>query len=134
MRSRPWVSDRVNMCQPRAPFIRFAGAPADRSSSVGWPGEWVGKHKPQGTCVNRSEDLEHFACWHRLDILPGSRTHARTERAEDFPTDGAALALNPWRTDSVSRGLSISLFTLEIISLAISIRLFFFINRPFFEP
>jgi hypothetical protein len=46
---------------------------------------------------------------------------------------GAAWALKPLRTDSVSRGLCISLFKLEIISLAISIRLFFFMKRPFFE-
>jgi hypothetical protein len=38
--------------------------------------------------------------------------------------------LKALRTDAVSRGLSISLLTLEIISLAISIRLFFFISSP----
>jgi hypothetical protein len=35
--------------------------------------------------------------------------------------------------DSVSRGLSISLFTQATIFLSISIWLFFFIKRPFFE-
>ncbi len=30
-----------------APSIRLAGVPADRSSSVGWPGEWVGNHDPE---------------------------------------------------------------------------------------
>ena len=46
---------------------------------------------------------------------------------------GAAWALKPLRTDSVSRGLSISLLTYETISLAISIRPFFFMKRPFFK-
>jgi hypothetical protein len=41
----------------------------------------------------------------------------------------AAKVLSPFLTDSVSRGISISLFTLEIISRAISIRLFFFITK-----
>jgi len=60
-------------------------------------------------------------------------THTRKESALGFSSTGAPFALNPWRTDSVSRGLSISLFKLEIISLAISIRLFFFISWPLFE-
>jgi hypothetical protein len=37
------------------------------------------------------------------------------------------------RTDSVSRGLFISLLTRETIFLSFSIRLFFFMKRPFFE-
>jgi hypothetical protein len=43
---------------------------------------------------------------------------------------GAAWALKPLRTDSVSRGRSISLFTRETIFLSFSIRLFFFISGP----
>ena len=39
---------------------------------------------------------------------------------------GATRSLPAERTDSVSRGFSISLFTLEMISRAISSRLFFF--------
>jgi len=46
---------------------------------------------------------------------------------------GADWALKPLRTDSVSRGSSISLFTRETIFLSISIRLFFFMKRPLFE-
>jgi hypothetical protein len=46
---------------------------------------------------------------------------------------GAAWALKPLPTDSVNRGLCISLFKLETISLAISIRLFFFMKRSLFE-
>jgi len=42
-------------------------------------------------------------------------------------------AKEPLRTDSVNRGLSISLFKLEMISLAISIRLLFFTKRSFFN-
>jgi oligopeptidase B len=30
-----------------APSIRLAGVPTDSSSSVGWPGEWVGSHEPE---------------------------------------------------------------------------------------
>ena len=44
-----------------------------------------------------------------------------------------ARPISPFLTDSVSRGNCISLFTLEIISLAISIRLFFFITNPLIE-
>ena len=61
------------------------------------------------------------------------RTHVRAERKAGFSTIGAALALKPLRTDSVSRGLSISLFTRATILLSISIWLLFFIKRPFFE-
>jgi hypothetical protein len=46
---------------------------------------------------------------------------------------GADWALKPLRTDSVSRGSSISLFTRETIFLLISMRLFFFMKRPLFE-
>ena len=63
----------------------------------------------------------------------GTRPYARAEWAAGFSTDGAAWALKPWRTDSVSRGLSISLFTRETILLSFSIRLFFFMKRPFLE-
>jgi hypothetical protein len=46
---------------------------------------------------------------------------------------GAPGVLKSLRTDSVSRGLSISLFTRETIFLSISIRLFFFIKWPISE-
>jgi|HubBroStandDraft_1064217.scaffolds.fasta_scaffold364683_2 hypothetical protein len=46
---------------------------------------------------------------------------------------GAVGVLKSLRTDSASRGLSISLFTLETIALSISIRLFFFRKRPLLE-
>jgi len=62
-----------------------------------------------------------------------TRNHARAEMAAGFSTAGAAWTLKPLRTDSVSRGRSISLFTRETISLSISIRLFFFMKRSFFE-
>ena len=57
-------------------------------------------------------------------------THTRKESALGFSSTGAPFALNPWRTDSVSRGLSISLFTRETIILSISIRLFIFMKLP----
>jgi hypothetical protein len=41
-----------------------------------------------------------------------------------------AKPLSPFRTDAVSRGRSISIFTLEIISCAISNLLFFFTVPP----
>jgi hypothetical protein len=50
-----------------------------------------------------------------------------------LPHHGAAWALKPLRTDSVSRGLCISLLTLKMISFAISIRVFFFIKWPIFD-
>jgi len=59
---------------------------------------------------------------------------ARAEFVVGFSTARAAWALKPLRTDSVNRGLCISLFRLEIISRAISIRLFIFMMQPFFEP
>jgi len=59
-----------------------------------------------------------------------TRNHARAEMAAGFSTAGAAWTLKPLRTDSVSRGRSISFFTRETISLSISIRLFFFMKRP----
>ena len=63
----------------------------------------------------------------------GARNHARAECVAGFSTARAAWALKPLRTDTVTRGLCISLFKLEMISLAISIRLLFFTKRPFFE-
>jgi hypothetical protein len=42
-----------------------------------------------------------------------------------------ASALKPIRTDSVCRGLSISLFTLERISLSFSVKFFFRTVSPF---
>ena len=63
----------------------------------------------------------------------GTRPHARAEMVAGFSTAGAAWTLKPLRTDSVSRGRSISLLTRETISLSISIRLFFFMKQPFFE-
>jgi hypothetical protein len=50
-----------------------------------------------------------------------------------FFTVGAAWTLKPLRTDSVSRGRSISLFTRETILLSFSIRFFFFMKRPFLQ-
>lgn len=60
-----------------------------------------------------------------------TRNHARAEMAAGFSTAGAAWTLKPLRTDSVSRGRSISLFTRETILLSFSIRFFFFMKRPF---
>lgn len=65
--------------------------------------------------------------------LRGQRNYARAERVEGLSMVGAAWALKPLPTDSVNRGLCISLFKLETISLAISIRLFFFMKRSLFE-
>ena len=62
-----------------------------------------------------------------------TRNHARAECVAGFSTAGAAWALKPLRTDSVSRGLSISLFTRATIFLSISIRLLFFMKRPFLD-
>ena len=59
-----------------------------------------------------------------------TKIHACPERAAGFSMVCAAMALNPLRTDSVSRGLSISLFTRETIILSISIRLFIFMKLP----
>jgi hypothetical protein len=47
------------------------------------------------------------------------------EKAEDFLTTNAYSSLRASRTDSVNRGSSISLFTLESVILALR-RLFFF--------
>jgi len=63
----------------------------------------------------------------------GTKPYARSEWAAGFSANDAAWALKPWRTDSVSRGLFISLFKRETILLSFSIWLFFFMNRPFFE-
>jgi hypothetical protein len=62
-----------------------------------------------------------------------SVTYALTESLAGFSRVCDAWAIKLLRTDSVSRGLCISLFKLEIISLAISIRLLFFTKCPFFE-
>ena len=63
-----------------------------------------------------------------------TRTHARTERAAGFSAVGAAWSLKPLRTDSVSRGLSISLFTRVTIFFFFFILnpAFLFMKRPFF--
>ena len=62
-----------------------------------------------------------------------TRNHARAEWEVGFSTAGAAWALKPLRTDFVSRGLFISLFTRATIFLSISIRPFFLMKRPSFE-
>ena len=59
--------------------------------------------------------------------------HALAERVADRLNAGAARPLRPLRTDSVIRGRSISLFTLEMISLSICLRLIFFMEKPLFE-
>ena len=71
----------------------------------------------------------------KLRVVGTEKTspHARAEWAEGFSTTAAAWALKPLRTDSVSRGLFISIFTRETIFLSISIRLSFFMKRPFLE-
>lgn len=48
-------------------------------------------------------------------------------------SEAAARALKPLSTGSVSRGFSIALPTRETISFSISIRLFLFMMRLFFE-
>jgi len=60
------------------------------------------------------------------------RTHAQKERVPGFSAVRAAWALKPLRTDSVSRGLFISLFTRDKILLSMSVWPFFFMKRPFF--
>jgi hypothetical protein len=62
-----------------------------------------------------------------------TRTHVHSERTAGFSTVGEAWALKQLQTDSVSRGLSISLFTPETILLSISVMLFFFIKRTVLE-
>jgi hypothetical protein len=54
-----------------------------------------------------------------------TRIHARAERAAGFSMAVADWTLKPLRTDSVSRGSSISPFMRETIFLSISMRLFF---------
>jgi len=62
-----------------------------------------------------------------------ARTHTRAERASCFSTVGAACALRPLRTDSVSRGRFISLVTREMILLSFSLGLLFFKDCTFFR-
>jgi len=62
-----------------------------------------------------------------------TRAYASADRAAGFFTATASWTLKPLRTDSVSRGRSISLFTRETIFLSFSIWLSFFMKRPFFE-
>jgi hypothetical protein len=59
--------------------------------------------------------------------------HAFAVWAAGRSTGGAPWPFKPLRTDSVSLGLCISLFTLAIISLAISIRFFFSIRIPLYR-
>jgi hypothetical protein len=54
-------------------------------------------------------------------------------RVTDSSTVGAAWTLKPLRTDSVSGGLFIALFTRETIYLSTSILLFFFMKRSFLK-
>jgi hypothetical protein len=60
-------------------------------------------------------------------------TDVREKHTADFFTAGAAWAIKPLRTDAVSRGQSISLFTQETISHSISIRLCLSSRGPLIE-
>jgi|KBSMisStaDraftv2_1062788.scaffolds.fasta_scaffold17314_8 hypothetical protein len=57
---------------------------------------------------------------------PGTQVSARGLCRSCRVSRGCLGAKKPLRTDSVNRGLCISFFKLEIISLAISIRVLFF--------
>ena len=60
--------------------------------------------------------------------LPLQINHPQNSRTGNPLTAGVDRTLKPSRRESVQRARSISLFKLEMISLAISIRLVFFIN------
>jgi hypothetical protein len=61
----------------------------------------------------------------------GTGIHARTERVTGFSVFGAARAMEALWTDPASLGLSIPL--LPGNNLSLSILLFLFMKRPFFE-
>jgi hypothetical protein len=101
----------------------------------------VGSDRVQGLWVGWSSDRQwsnpYVAEFHPQGIggvgCAGDQPRCSDRYAYPQTAVGAAWALKPLRTDSVSRGLFISLFTREKILLSVSVRPFFFKKLPFFE-
>jgi hypothetical protein len=73
-----------------------------------------------------SEVLKRPGASYWVEQLKQIRLHTPFERAEGTSTKDATWSSPLLRTDSVKRGLCISLFTLEMIFLASSMRSCFF--------
>ena len=77
---RPEVNSSDSKQAPRAPSIRLTGVPGDRSSSLGWSGEWVGYHEPQPAPFIRSlapiwaDDRFAHSFIETAQIVPGLQT------------------------------------------------------------
>jgi hypothetical protein len=86
-------------------------------------------HEPDRSRPRAANHEQNQANWSWVwRAAQKTRIHARAERVSGSSMAAAAWAVDPLRTDSVSRGRSISLFTRDTILLSISIWLSFFIK------
>ena len=72
-----------------------------------------------------TENMDNADC-----LLYGNWYELGRRQAGGSSTTGAVWLLPSLRTDSVNRGFCISLFTLEIVVLAVSLGFFFFLHHP----